>query len=146
MIIELLLAMAVGTILVVITVFIHYEALRFLWERVPTLTIRNRAKVLVIVFGTFVAHTLEVWSYAVAFYVLDKVSNIARFGGQWEESFLGYLYFSTVSYTSLGLGDMYPIGPLRLITGIEALNGLVLIAWTASFTYLSLERFWSKNK
>ena len=143
---ELLLAMTVGVALVVFTVFIHYEALRVLWERAPTLAIRNRAKVLVIVFGTFVAHTLEIWCYAVAFYVVDKWSHVALFGGHWEENFLGYLYFSTVSYTSLGLGDMYPIGPLRLITGIEALNGLVLIAWTASFTYLSLERFWSKNK
>lgn len=142
---ELLIAMTVGTILVVVTVFIHYEILRVLWARVPALTIRNRFKVLVIIFGTFVAHTLEVWCYALAFYVFQLMHDAPVFGGQWQPNFLGYLYFSTVSYTSLGLGDMYPLGTARLITGIEALNGLVLIAWTASFTYLSLEKFWSRS-
>lgn len=141
-----MLAMGVGTVLVVATVLIHYECLRMLWVRVPLLAIRNRFKVMVTIFGTFVAHTLEVWCYALAFYVLDRTSDTAMFGGQWQDNFLGYLYFSTVSYTSLGLGDMYPLGPVRLITGIEALNGLVLIAWTASFTYLSLERFWSRGR
>lgn len=146
MIHELLLAMAIGTILVVVTVLIHFECLRVLWERVPSLAIRNRFKMLVIVFGAFVAHTLEIWCYAVAFYALDLVSDAALFGGRWSDDFLSYLYFSAVSYTSLGLGDVYPIGPVRLITGIEALNGLVMIAWTASFTYLSLERFWARTR
>ena len=146
MIHELLVAMGVGTVLVVVTVLIHFECLRVLWERVPALAIRNRFKMLVIIFGTFVAHTLEIWCYAIAFYVFDLISDAAMFGGRWSDNFLGYLYFSAVSYTSLGLGDMYPIGPVRLITGIEALNGLVLIAWTASFTYLSLERFWSRTR
>jgi potassium channel LctB len=39
-----------------------------------------------------------------------------------------------VSYTSLGLGDVYPGGSLRLITGVEALNGLLMIARSGSFT------------
>jgi hypothetical protein len=138
--------MAVGAALVVTTVLIHFECLRILWERVPALAIRNRFKMLVIVFGTFVAHTLEVWCYAVAYWLFDRLSAAEMFGGEWPGNFLGYLYFSTVSYTSLGLGDMYPLGPVRLITGIEALNGLVLIAWTASFTYLSLQRYWSRTR
>jgi hypothetical protein len=32
---------------------------------------------------------------------------------------------------------------LRLLAGAEALNGLVLIGWSASFTYIAMERFWS---
>jgi hypothetical protein len=31
---------------------------------------------------------------------------------------------------------------MRLIASVESLNGLVLIGWSASFTYLSMERFW----
>jgi len=53
------------------------------------------------------------------------------------------LYFSAETYTSLGFGDLIPIGPLRLLAGAEALNGLVLIGWSASFTYIAMERFWS---
>ncbi|EGG99066.1 Protein yfbU [gamma proteobacterium IMCC2047] len=51
-------------------------------------------------------------------------------------------YHSFVTYTSLGFGDIIPTGYLRFITGIEALAGLVLIAWTASFVYVEMRRFW----
>ncbi|MHB2205292.1 hypothetical protein [Methylobacterium sp. CM6257] len=33
-----------------------------------------------------------------------------------------------------------PIPP-RLLAGVEALNGLLLIGWSASFTYLAMERY-----
>lgn len=36
------------------------------------------------------------------------------------------------------------IGPARLLSGFEAMLGLVLIAWTASFTYFEMERNWSE--
>jgi len=44
-------------------------------------------------------------------------------------------YYSAVSYTSLGLGDIWPHGHLRLLTSIEAINGLFLIGWSVTFTY-----------
>ena len=53
------------------------------------------------------------------------------------------MYFSAETYTSLGFGDLTPVGPVRLLAGVEALNGLLLIGWSASFTYLAMERFWS---
>ena len=37
-------------------------------------------------------------------------------------------YFSLVSYTSLGLGDIVPTGHLRFVAGVEALNGFLLIS------------------
>jgi hypothetical protein len=48
-----------------------------------------------------------------------------------------------VTYTSLGFGDVYPIESMRLISGVEALTGLLMIAWSASFTYLAMEQFWT---
>jgi len=52
------------------------------------------------------------------------------------------IYFSAETFTSLGFGDLTPVGPVRLLAGVEALNGLLLIGWSASFTYISMERFW----
>jgi hypothetical protein len=43
-----------------------------------------------------------------------------------------------MSRKSLTLGQ-------RLISGTEALTGLVMIAWTASFTYLLMERYWRQR-
>jgi hypothetical protein len=35
---------------------------------------------------------------------------------------------------------------MRIVAGIESLNGLVLIGWSASFTYLTMERFWDSMR
>jgi hypothetical protein len=55
------------------------------------------------------------------------------------------MYFSAETYTSVGYGDVVPVGHVRLLAGIEALNGLVLIGWTASYTYIAMERFWGST-
>ena len=52
------------------------------------------------------------------------------------------VYYSFITYTSLGFGDIIPTDYLRFITGIEGLTGLLLIAWTASFVYVQMQRFW----
>lgn len=50
--------------------------------------------------------------------------------------------FSAETYSSLGYGEVIPGGALRLLAGVEVLNGLLLIGWSASFTYIAMERFW----
>jgi hypothetical protein len=52
------------------------------------------------------------------------------------------VYLSSMSYTTVGFGDVVPAGPIRLLAGTEALLGLVMIGWSASFTYLEMERYW----
>ena len=42
----------------------------------------------------------------------------------------------------VGLGDLYPTEHLRLMAGVAALNGLLLVGWSASFTYLSMQEYW----
>ncbi|NIQ12844.1 MAG: two pore domain potassium channel family protein, partial [Candidatus Dadabacteria bacterium] len=50
------------------------------------------------------------------------------------------------TYTSLGMGDIYPLGrPIRFLTGLESLTGLVLITWTASFLFIEMQRFWNNK-
>ena len=49
---------------------------------------------------------------------------------------------SAITYTTVGFGDVVPVGPIRFLSGMEALTGFVMIGWTASFTYLEMERFW----
>ncbi|MDG1286377.1 MAG: ion channel [Rickettsiales bacterium] len=72
-----------------------------------------------------------------------EVGHIGSLSGEFERGFLSYIYFSAATYSSLGIGDIFPKGPLRFVTGVEVLNGLVLIAWSASFTYLTMEKFWN---
>ena len=72
----------------------------------------------------------------------DRVLALGSFGGVAVTEPLDYFYFSIVSYTSLGLGDVFPNDHLPFITGIEALNGLLLITWSGSFIYIAMGRLW----
>jgi len=100
----------------------------------------------VVIIAAFLAHTIDVWLYAIVYYLLTDHLGIGTFGGQLENHFTDSLYFSTSTYTSLGYGDVYPLGGLRLMAGIETLTGLVMIAWSASFTYLAMEKFWGLHR
>ncbi|MSQ99467.1 MAG: two pore domain potassium channel family protein, partial [Xanthomonadales bacterium] len=42
-----------------------------------------------------------------------------------------------------GFGDIQPFGDMRHLAGVEALTGILLITWTASFLYLEMQRNWN---
>lgn len=142
MINELLLPLLASTVLSLVVVLIHYEVLRFTSLLLPRLTIPPRRRILVVILAAFFAHTVEVLLYAVAYFLLSNHLAIGSLAGMLEFHFVDYLYFSTSTYTSLGYGDIYPLAGLRLIASIETIVGLMMIGWSASFTYLTMEKFW----
>lgn len=128
-------------LLVLATTLLHYEALRALGALLPRLQMRSRAKLMLVIVGAFVAHAAEIALYAGVIYVLVRWLGAGALGST-PLSLNVALYFSAETYTSLGYGDVVPQGPLRLVAGVEALNGLLLIGWSASYTYVSMEHFW----
>jgi hypothetical protein len=80
------------------------------------------ALVLVVVFGIFAIHTIEIWLYAVLYLLVGALHD-----------FETALYFSTVSFASLGYGDIVLTPQWRLVAAIEAANGVVLFAWSTAF-------------
>jgi hypothetical protein len=129
-------------LLVAATVIVHYEFLRGVSGVAGRLSIPGRWQILVIIAGVLIAHLVEVTLYAVAYYASQTWLGLGKIDGQIEGNALDFFYFSITTYTTLGVGDLHPRGPLRLIAGVESLNGLVLIGWSASFTYLAMGQFW----
>ncbi len=127
------------------TILIHYEVLRLLNACLPQLSIPNRTKLLLVIFASFVAHVLEMTIYGFGYFALIEYCNVGTLEGTAEFSLANCLYFSTQTYTSLGFGDIAPQGSIRILVGVEALNGLLLIGWSASYTYLAMERFWDSK-
>ncbi|WP_311274048.1 potassium channel family protein [Methylobacterium sp. WCS2018Hpa-22] len=138
----MLLAMAASVVLVITTILVLYEILRLTSEHLSELPIPPHARILVVVLAAFVGHTMAVWIYAGAYWLLVLRLGNGAFAGVPVTTFEDCLYFSVVTYTTLGFGDHFPVGHARLISGVEALNGLLLIGWSASFTYLAMERYW----
>lgn len=134
--------MAATAVLIGLSILIHYEVLRITSTHLSELPLPPRARIIVVVGAAFVAHTIEVWLYGLAYWLLILRWGLAGFGGQLVTGFEDCLYFSVVTYTSLGFGDLYPVSHARLIAGVESLNGLVLIGWSASFTFLAMQRYW----
>jgi Ion channel len=136
-------ATVVSVLLVVVSALIHYEALRLVNDFLPTARlIASRAKVLVALNGALISHLFQIALFGAAYYLLQDKFGLGAFEGQFTNSFASFLYFSAETYTTLGFGDIYPVGQLRLLTGIESLTGLLMISWTASFTYLEMRRYW----
>jgi hypothetical protein len=129
-------------VLVVTTTVLHYEVLRLLNIWLPVLQVPERAKLVVVILTAFVAHVIEMALYGATLYALVVWGEAGMFQGAPEFSLMACMYFSAETYTSLGFGDLTPVGPIRLLAALEALNGLLLIGWSASFIYISMEKFW----
>jgi hypothetical protein len=54
-------------------------------------------------------------------------------------------YQSAVAYTTLG-GETPGHASVRLLISVEALTGLILITWTASFLFLVMQRTWDADR
>jgi len=132
----------VAAVLVLVCILVHYEALRLLDWVVQRLKRLHRLRIVLIVLGCFCAHVIEVTIFAIGLYVSAIPMGLGMLKGAVGEGFSDYLYLSITSYTSLGMGDIYPVGHLRLLIGVEALVGLTLIAWSATFTFLEMKTIW----
>ena len=137
------LATLVVTALVVV---IHYEGLHALAQRyggrAPR---RSRSSMLWIIFALLGLHVLEIWCYGIAYYWLEHQPDMGFVHGEHGiRTLFDAIYFSATIYTTLGLGDLSPVGAIRLVSGMEAVTGLLLITWSASFTYLEMHQHWTR--
>ena len=52
------------------------------------------------------------------------------------------LYFSLVTYTTIGFGDVV-VGPgWRVLAGIEGLTGILLVGWSTAFVFAVVNRMY----
>lgn len=141
----MLLTLLITILLVGIYVVIHFEALHNIAGYMADAHKRPRQWVAFGVIGALLAHVVEIWLFAVGYYVLIYSGHAGSLEGDFHLGLSDCGYYSYITYTTLGFGDITPSGPLRFLTGMEALTGLVMITWTASFMYLQMERLWKHH-
>lgn len=131
--------------LIAICIAIHYEVLSVLARFLFTKQHHHRVSILIAVAGVMIAHVAEIWVFGGAYYVMIGALSLGSLEGVVNGDLLDCVYFSFINYTTLGYGDIIPTGYIRFTTGLEALTGLVLITWSASFLFILMQRHWNKK-
>ena len=135
----MLITLIVTALLVALSVLIHFEALRRLAAFMLSSHGRFRMSLLVCMLGAMVAHVIEIWVFGLGYCFLTESGQFGSLEGGFTHSLADCGYYSFVTYTTLGFGDLIPKGHIRFLTGMEALTGLLLITWTASFMYIQMK-------
>lgn len=132
----------INCLVVGIAVMIHYEFLFQMTRLMPKLRLKHRFIIAIGVLFSLLAHTIEIWVFGVAYYLMNQAAGWGYFEGNFTGTLFDCVYFSFTTFTTLGFGDITPQGSIRYLTGIESLTGLVLITWTASFLYHEMRQYW----
>jgi hypothetical protein len=104
----------------------YVEEMRLTFVRYTWLLVRIAAV-------TVLAHLIEIALWA-AFYV-------------WKDAmpdFVVSLYFSAVTYATIGYGDVVPPEPWRLAAAVEGLTGILMCGWSAAFFFAIVSRIYSR--
>ena len=74
-------------------------------------------------------HLVEITAWALLYYGWEAVPG-----------FQASVYFSTVTYTTTGYGDIVLPEEWRLVGGIEALTGILMCGWSTGFFFAIVTR------
>ena len=133
----------IGTLMILISVLFHVTALVYLVNILIRFTTSTRATderirsicfLSLAVLFIVVVHTIEAWGWAAIYYAL----------GEFRE-FNQSLYFSVVTATTLGYGDITLSDRWQLLASFEAMGGLILFGVTIAFLFEILRPFFDKK-
>ena len=126
---------------------LHYEVLRNCIRLLPVLAHQRRQRVIFLILIIMLTHAVEIWIFGMAYMILLRWDMFGSIDGNvLLLDVIDHVYYSAMVYTTVGFGDLIPHGPIRFMTGMEALTGLVMITWSASFTFLEMQRDWRGSR
>lgn len=141
------LEVAISLLIIAITIVIHASG-SILWFRYqfrhfkPTALKWKLRKVMRVLIANalflVILHSIEITIWSLVYLVLPGIEEIKTF----EEA----IYFSIVTYTSLGYGDITLNPTWRIIAGFEAINGIILIGWTTAMFYTVIKNAGEKYR
>jgi len=130
--------LALATVVVCFTVSMHFIGLLLLLRVLrhgahhvvaKDSMLRQGVLILFVVLGILAIHTAEIWTYPIVHLTIGVLGGLES-----------ALYFSTVTFASLGFGDITLDRAWRLFGSIEAVKGLILFAWSMAFIFAVTSR------
>jgi voltage-gated potassium channel Kch len=133
--------------IVIVTINLVIQSLgNIFWLRKITASTKNKnnisngaiLKALLFSFLLFtLIHTIHSLIWAICYYSIPETSS--EFS-----SFTEAVYFSLVTFTTLGYGDISLSSEWRLLSGLEAINGIMLIGWSTAMMYSLIQNIYKK--
>ncbi|MBI2823977.1 MAG: hypothetical protein HYX69_04710 [Planctomycetia bacterium] len=138
----MLLAILVAAVTVVVCVMFHLGMFVVVARLLRMRAFRRKRLTLAgLVLVAMTAHLLEMGFFGFSMRLLVAEDSAAAAD---SDAAFDSFYRSAVAYTSLG-AEPPRTTPLRLLTAVEALTGLILITWTASFLFLVMQKDWEER-
>jgi hypothetical protein len=138
----LLIELAVSTVMVLVTVILHGAGLLMLGRllemrdrsreraRISPVSIDGAVVAVMATVGLLILHGIEIWLYAVLYRGIGAI-----------ETLRDAVYFSTITYASIGFSDAVVTPEWKLLGAIEGINGALLLGWSIAFFVTLMTRF-----
>ena len=82
-------------------------------------------------------HGAQCTIWAAAFYFNPKIDNLY--------SFKEAIYFSLITFTTVGYGDVVIDSDWKILGGLEAINGIMMVGWSTALMFSYLQIILKKN-
>ena len=92
------------------------------FERLRPLSVTGAVFTLIAVFAIIFIHFVEIWLFA---FLYDYLGAL--------HSFSEALYFSTISYATIGYSDASIHDEWRMVAALEGVVGIILLGWSTAF-------------
>lgn len=126
----------IGLVVIGITIVIHGYGTRFwihhlqnYYENKPLVGFNRRAVRLLVYTALFLLllNFIEAIIWGFTYYLLPGVTEF--------EDIEKAIYFSLVTFTTLGYGEITIASNNRILAGFEAMNGVLLLGWTTAMMF-----------
>lgn len=109
------------------------------YYQLPKSTFKKKlTKILIFTaFFLLLLHFLQTGIWAFTFYFLPGITEF--------ETLEKAMYFSLVTFTTLGYGDITISSTNRILAGFEAINGILLIGWSTAFMFSVVQYIWKQT-
>lgn len=96
---------------------------------------RGLAFTLLLVLSLFVLHGVEIWAYGLLYVLVGALPNI-----------LEGVYFSTITYGTIGYDDEGLAHGWKMVAAIEGINGIMLLGWSTAFFVTVVQRIGTTSR
>ena len=135
----------ISLILILLTVVIHYRGLCWVACLSKEWDTRNFFVPPILMFFIALLRLFEIIIYAAVFYLLHEFTDLGGFTEKFTPHAWNYLYFSGANYTTLGMSNFYPTGHFKILAFTEALNGFMMLTWSATFFFSRAGQFFHEK-